>query len=68
MQVATGTLKVSIEADGKKLFEQTFTRKANKFETVNLNVKDAKTLKINVETDALFTGASLSLGDAKLQK
>ncbi len=68
VQVATGTLKVSIEADGKKLFEQTFTRKANKFETVNLNVKDAKTLKINVETDALFTGASLSLGDAKLQK
>jgi NPCBM/NEW2 domain len=68
VQVATGTLKVSIEADGKKLFEQTFTRKANKTETVNLNVKDAKVLKINVETDALFTGASLSLGDAKLQK
>jgi hypothetical protein len=68
VQVATGTLKVSIEADGKKLFEQTFTRKANKTETVNLNVKDVKLLKINVETDALFTGASLSLGDAKLQK
>ena len=66
--VATGTLKVSIEADGKKLFEQTFTRKANKPETVNLNVKDAKSLRINVEADSLFTGASLSLGDARLQK
>ena len=66
--VATGSVKVLIEADGRKLLEQSFTRKENKPVEVNLNVKDVKSLKISVERDTLFTGASLSLAEAKLQK
>jgi hypothetical protein len=68
VQVAQGTIRVTIEADGRKLFEKQFVRKANEYDAINLNVKDVKELKINVEGSGLFTGAALSLGDARLQK
>ena len=57
-----------IEADGRPLLTQTITRKADKPVAVNLNVKDVKVLKISVDRETLYSGASLNMADARLQK
>jgi hypothetical protein len=66
--VASAAVKVVVEADGRPLLTKTITRKEAKPVEVNLNVKDAKVLKIVVDRDGLFTGASLDMADARLQK
>jgi hypothetical protein len=59
-----------IEADGRKLVEQTFENhpKTKKPLELNLNVKDVKELKITVGRESLFSGEGLNFGDARLQK
>lgn len=68
--VVTSKVTLLIEVDGRKLVEQTFekTAKPAKPLELNLNVKDAKELKIVVSREALFSGEGLNFGDAKLQK
>ncbi len=68
--VVTSKVTLLIEVDGRKLVEQTFekTAKPAKPLELNLNVKDAKELKIVVTREALFSGEGLNFGDAKLQK
>jgi hypothetical protein len=68
--VATSKVTVVVEVDGQKLLTQTFekTLKENKPLELNLNVKDAKELKITVEREALFSGEGLNFADARLQK
>jgi hypothetical protein len=68
VQVASGNVIVVVEADGRQLLAQTITRKGGKPVEVNLNVKDAKVLKISVDREGLYTGGALSMGDARLQK
>jgi hypothetical protein len=68
VQVANATVKVVVEADGRALLTQTITRKADKPVAVNLNVKDVKVLKISVDRETLYSGASLNMADARLQK
>lgn len=68
--VATSKVTLVVEVDGQKLVSQTFekTLKENKPLELNLNVKDAKELKITVEREALFSGEGLNFADARLQK
>ncbi len=61
------SLKLRIEVDGRRVFEETITKKARTRE-ITLNVKDAKELKIIVERDSLFLGNQLNLAEARLQK
>jgi hypothetical protein len=68
IQVGSATVKVVIEADGRALFTETIVRKTGKPVAVNLNVKDVKVLKIRVDHDGLYSGASLDLADARFQK
>ena len=68
VQVASATVKVVVEADGRPLHTQSITRKTGKAVPVNLNVKDVKVLKISVDREGLYSGASLDLADARLQK
>ena len=66
--VAAAAVKVVVEADGRPLLTQTLRRKDGKAVEVNLNVKDAKVLKISVDRDSLYTGGALSMADARFQK
>jgi hypothetical protein len=62
-----GALKVRIELDGRGVFDET-VRKKDKPRDLNLNVKDAKELKITVERVDLFSGNQINFADARLQK
>jgi hypothetical protein len=62
-----GALKLRIEVDGRAVFNET-VRKKDKPRAINLNVKDAKELKITVEREALFSGNQINLADARVQK
>ena len=68
--VVTSKVTLVIEVDGQKVVTQTFekTLKENKPLELNLNVKDAKELKISVEREGLFSGEGLNFADARLQK
>lgn len=68
--VVTSKVTLVIEVDGRKLVEQTFENnpKTKKPLELNLNVKDAKELKITVGREALFSGEGLNFADARLQK
>ena len=60
--------KVTVEADGRVLFAETLKRK-DKPKAVTLDVKNAKLLRILVESDApFFNGSQAVLGDARVQK
>ena len=67
VQIATSEVKLTIEADGKMLFNETVKRTDKPLEKV-FDMKDAKELKITVERVSLYTGSQLNLGDARLQK
>lgn len=67
VQIATSEVKLTIEADGKILFNETVKRTDKPLEKL-FDVKDAKELKITVERVSLYTGSQLNLGDARLQK
>lgn len=62
-----GALKVRIELDGRAVFDET-VKKKDKPRDLNLNVKDAKELKITVERVDLFSGNQVNFADARLQK
>lgn len=68
--VVTSKVTLVIEVDGRKLEPMTFenTPKAKTLKELNLNVKDAKELKISVSRESLFSGEGLNFADAKLQK
>lgn len=68
--VITSKVTLIIEVDGRKLIEQTFENnpKTKKPLELNLNVKDAKELKITVGREALFSGEGLNFAEARLQK
>lgn len=65
--VASSSVKLTIEADGKSLFAEVVSRK-DKVRTLNLDVKGVKQLKISVEREALFLGNQVNLAEARLQK
>lgn len=69
--VVTSKVTLVVEVDGRKLVEETFdnsTKAKKKVLELNLNVKDAKELKITVGREALFSGEGLNFADARLQK
>ncbi len=69
--VVTSKVTLVIEVDGRKLVEETFdnaTKAKKKVLELNLNVKDAKELKITVGRESLFSGEGLNFADARLQK
>ena len=67
MQIATSSVRVIIEADGRKLFNQVVSRK-DKPRDLTLDVKDAKELKITVDREALYAGNQVNLAEARVQK
>ena len=67
VQIATSTVKLTIEADGRPLFSQVVGRKDKALEKL-FDVKEVKELKITVERESLYTGSQINLGDARLQK
>jgi hypothetical protein len=68
--VIASKVTLVVEVDGRKLVTQVFENnpKTKKPLELNLNVKDAKELKITVGREALFSGEGLNFGDARLQK
>lgn len=62
-----GVLRVRIELDGRAVFDEAIKKK-DKPRDLNLNVKDAKELKITVERVDLFSGNQINFADARLQK
>jgi hypothetical protein len=60
-------LRLRVEVDGRPVLTETVSKK-NPPREINLNVKDAKELKIAVERESLFAGNQVNLGDARLQK
>lgn len=67
VQIATGAVKITIEADGRVLFAQSVSRKDKALEKL-FDVKEVKELKIIVDRESLYTGSQINLGDARLQK
>jgi hypothetical protein len=67
VQIATSSVRVIIEADGRKLFNQVVSRK-DKPRELTLDVKDAKELKITVDREALYAGNQVNLAEARVQK
>ena len=67
VQIATGAVKITIEADGRPLFSQVVGRKDKALEKL-FDVKEVKELKITVDRESLYTGSQINLGDARLQK
>ena len=67
VQIASSSVRVIIEADGRKLFNQVVSRK-DKPRDLTLDVKDAKELKITVDRESLYAGNQVNLGDARVQK
>lgn len=65
--VANGSAKVTIEADGRVLFNGVVSRK-DKPKPLTLDVKNAKELKVSVEREALYLGGQVNLADARVQK
>jgi len=60
--------KVTVEADGRVLFAEVVRRK-DKPKVVSLDVKNVKTLRVLVESDApFFNGSQAVLADARVQK
>ena len=69
--VLTSKVSLLIQVDGRTLLEETFDNAPDakkKVAELNLNVQDAKELKITVGREALFSGEGLSFADARLQK
>ncbi len=69
--VVTSKVTLVIEVDGRKLVEETFDnagKAKKKVLEMNLNVQDAKELKITVGRESLFSGEGLNFADARLQK
>jgi len=68
--VVTSKVTLVVEVDGQKLLTQAFENnpKTKKPLELNLNVKDAKELKITVSRESLFSGEGLNFADARLQK
>jgi hypothetical protein len=67
VQIASSSVRVIIEADGQKLFNQVVSRK-DKPRDLTLDVKDKKELKITVDREALYAGNQVNLCEARVQK
>jgi len=67
VQIASSSVRVIIEADGRKLFNQVVSRK-DKPSELTLDVKDAKELKITVDRETLYAGNQVDLCEARVQK
>jgi NPCBM/NEW2 domain len=65
--VATSSVKLTIEADGKVVFSEVVVRK-DKPRELTLDVKNVKQLKLSVEPQGLFQAGQLDLAEARLQK
>jgi len=67
VQIASSSVRVIIEADGRKLFNQVVSRK-DKPRDLTLDVKDAKELRITVDREMLYAGNQVNLAEARVQK
>lgn len=67
IEISTSQIKLTIEGDGKSLFNGLITRKDKPKELV-LDVKGVRELKISVSPSALFSGNQVTLAEARLQK
>ncbi len=65
--VASSNVRLTIEADGRKLFSEIISRK-EKPRNLTLDVKEVKQLKITVDRDALYLGNQVNLADVRVQK
>jgi hypothetical protein len=65
--VASATVRLTVWADDKVIFNEVIARK-DKPRALVLDVKGAKVLKIGIERGALFQGNQLNLAEARVQK
>lgn len=67
INVATAAVRLTIEADGKPLFNEVIQRR-DKPRELTLDVKNVKQLKISVDGEGLYLGNEINLAEARLQK
>lgn len=67
INVATAAVRLTIEADGKPLFNEIIQRR-DKPRELTLDVKNVKQLKVSVEGEGLYLGNEINLAEARLQK
>ena len=65
--VANGAARVTVEADGRVLFDGVVRRK-DKPKPLTLDVKNVKELRITAGREALYLGGQVNLADARVQK
>lgn len=67
VNVADSAARLTVEADGKVIFNELIARK-DKPRELTLDVKNVKLLKIGVEGEGLYLGNQVSLAEARLLK
>lgn len=67
INVATAAVRLTIEADGKPLFNEVIQRR-DKPRELTLDVKNVKQLKVSVDGEGLYLGNEINLAEARLQK
>jgi hypothetical protein len=65
--VANAAARVTVEADGRVLFDEVVRRK-DKPRPLTLDVKNVKELRITAGREALYLGGQVDLADARVQK